>query len=87
MLGVRRPEEIAEDECLWWDQLDDLAECQRDLMPTAENPTVLKIPEYHLEHMHVKKGPAYFHREALACGGVGTHQLRRPNATSALSRS
>ena len=69
MLGVRRPEEIAEDECLWWDQLDDLAECQRDLMPTAENPTVLKSPEYHLEHMHVKKGPAYFHRAALACGG------------------
>ena len=69
MLGVRRPEEIAEDECLWWDQVDDLAECQRDLMPTAENPTVLKVPEYHLEHMHVKKGPAYFHRAALACGG------------------
>ena len=67
--GERRPEEMAEDELLWWDRIEDLKECQRDLMPTDENPTVLNLIHYHLEYMHVKKGPAYFHRAALAALG------------------
>ena len=67
--GERRPEEIAEDELLWWDELNDLTEDLLNLMPTAEHPHVLHLAHYHLEHMHRKKGPAYFHRASLAALG------------------
>ena len=67
--GERRPEEMAEDELLWWDELDDLTEDLLNLMPTAEHPHVLNLVHYHLEHMHQKKGPAYFHRASLAALG------------------
>ena len=54
--GERRPEKMAEDELLWWDELNDVTEDLLNLMPTAEHPHVLNLVHYHLQQFTGRQG-------------------------------